>query len=398
MKAAFIFRSDMDCLMQSFRVEKDKKLQNLSFYVKSIGDVKTGTLICSLHKVQEGGRLERITPTIKMTLDNSAYGGNSKNFTKCQIYFSAHGISLEAGATYAMRLDCAGLLTAEREAGIAVGYIEFNSRERVVFSRDGSHTWQGRWGMQFIEAEEHLEFGESPEHEMDAIYIHCQGFMSGVELARLAAFLKTGGHLILVNFTGDRTLMERQLALCPVPTEWYMEREMDYILNLCRHSRTKKQLARLVEKAYPYFSLGQKARVELFGPYREEQGQFKEWLDQTFERLQAVGFIQRGVTRMRQGPHRGIEEERTEGVEKASPKKAAVRVSGYFRCTGCGALIAKDYRPVKLYAEMFERYKAQEMTEKERRVLVEVLRRAGREEPQAKTRGKPEVSFGKQTQ
>ncbi|MFQ5819341.1 MAG: hypothetical protein ACE5I5_05080 [Candidatus Heimdallarchaeota archaeon] len=398
MKAAFIFRSDMDCLMQSFRVEKDKKLQNLSFYVKSIGGVKTGTLICSLHKVHEGGPLERITPTIKIALDKSAYWGNSKNFTKCQVDFSAHGISLEAGATYAMRLDCASLLTADREAGIAVGYIEFNSRERVVFSRDGSHTWQGRWGMQFIAAEEHLEFGESPEREMDAIYVHYQGFMSGVELARLAAFLKTRGHLILVNFTGDRTLMERQLVFCPVPTEWYMERGMDYILNLCRHSRTKKQLARLVEKTYPYFALGQKARVEPFGPYREEQGQFKEWLDQAFERLQAVGFIQRGVTRMKQGPHGGIGEERTDSAEKVSLKKATMRMSGYFRCTECGALIAKDYRPVKLYAEMFVRYKAQEMTEEERRVLVEVLRKSGREEPQAKTGSKPEVSFGKQAQ
>lgn len=400
-KAAFLFRSNQDRMKQQFRVEQSKNLRQVSFYVRTEGILKTGALVCSVHKLGEDERWECLTPRVKLLKDDPKYWRNSKTFTKCRVDFSALKIVLEEGETYAVLLEGVDILQSEHGTGICVGETPLPRQgESGKLSRDGGRSWWSG-GKPFLEAEEHLDFNESPENEMDAIYVHCHRFVSGAELARVAAFLGIGGELILANFKGDQVLIGRQFDLCPLLDDWYMERGLDFVLGLFRKPRTRKQFHQSVKKAYPYFVLTQKAREEPDEPYVHEKEEFLERVGFQFERAEALDLIQRCMTTekaylntvsvqdvtsearregemthehlgrtLAEGAEGGTQTQRRSGTVAESRKG---RASGYFKCTKVGERIAMDYRPSEHYVELFTRLKDPELSEKQKKELVEQL-------------------------
>jgi len=102
----------------------------------------------------------------------------------------------------------------------------------------------------------------------------------------MAAVVKTGGELNLVNFkTQWRTLIQRQFELCPQVDEWYMEGELDFILDFFRSAQTEKQFRQSMKKAYPAYILAKKAREAPEASYSEELGKFLHRIYRTFKRI-----------------------------------------------------------------------------------------------------------------
>lgn len=459
-KAEFIFRSSEYRMMQRFQVEKPTLLGQFGFYVRTHGVLKTGALECSVHKLEEGGRLERLTPPVLLDKDDSKYWRDAGIFTKCRMDFSSHGLVLEPGITYAVLVKGANIQQEEPDSGICIGAPSLTRwGQWGKYSKDGKTWWEG--GKPFLVAEEQLDFNESPAGEMDVIYVDCHRFVSGVELARESAFLKPGGYLVQVNFKGGKKLaelIERQFELCPRIDPWYLKRDLDFVLGILRWPHTKKQFERSAKKSYPYFVLARKAREELGGPYIDELEEFWGRADFLFEWTKAdeVGLVQRCTSRVKapsgticvkdttqqareegENPSEAEEKENSpeaeegesaeqqctaapkesgeheqscganEGGEedesscKAMVKKEKVRASGYFQCTEVGELIAKDYRQAKEYLELFTELKSPEVTKEKKMELVERMAQGGLGEDDsqptsAASRAKKSVSFGQQ--
>lgn len=440
-EAEFIFRSSEYRMIQQFQVERPTRLGHFGVYVRTHGVLKTGALECSVYKVGKERHLERLTPSVLLDKDDPKYWRDAETFTKCRVDFSVHEIMLEPGVTYAVLVKGADIQLAEPGSGIHIGVPSLTRwRQRGRYSKDGKTWWEG--GKPFLVVEEQLDFNESPESELDVIYVDSQRFVSGVELARVAAFLKPGGQLVQVNFKGGKkpkALMKRQFELCPRIDPWYMHRDLDFVLGILRWPQTKKQFERNVKKAYPYFVLARKAKEEPDGPYIDELAEFWERAAAQFEWAKAdeVGLVRRCTSRVKapfvgicakdmtqqagaegESPSEVADEEPLLGAAKGerAPQQGAVaskerdeykracrakegrgkderackggvkkkqekvRASGYFQCTEVGTLIAKDYRRAKDYMKLFTSLKSPELTEEQKIKLVERMAEGGLEE------------------
>ena len=100
-----------------------------------------------------------------------------------------------------------GWMADERAHGVAVG----RRRGEVLCLT----AWRAGGGRAFLEVVEQCPLGESPGGQMDLIYVEADKYVSGVELARIASFLKPGGQLVLVNYRGQLMGLKRQLEGCP---------------------------------------------------------------------------------------------------------------------------------------------------------------------------------------
>lgn len=438
-KAEFILRSSEYRMMQQVQVERPTLLRQLGFYVRTHGVLKTGALECSIHKLGEEGRLEHLTPPVLLDKDDPKYWRDSATFTKCHVDFSNNGLVLEPGVTYAVLVKGANIQQEEPDSGICIGTPSLTrQRQWGRYSKDGKTWWDG--GKPFLVAEEQLDFNESPAGEMEVIYVDCHRFVSGVELARVAAFLKPGGYLVQVNFKGSKKLaelIERQFELCPRVDPWYLKHDLDFVLGILRWPHTKKQFEGSVKKSYPYFILAQKVKEEPDSPYIGELEEFWKRANALFEwaKDDEVGLVRRCTSRVKppsgticvkdtarqtgeeggENLSKAVEKEKSpkakggeitqqqcvaaskesgeherscgtgtkeggkesEPPRKAAGKKGKVRASGYFQCTEVGELIAKDYRRAKEYIELFTELKSPEVTEEKKMELVERMTQGG---------------------